>query len=115
MSFTVPSRTDAVLQPNTTYYIWVERASGSLSLMGTMSGREDPQSDPGWRLANGCLINYNHSIGHQSSCLSSSAVKVSVKGRYLPHLSITDASSTEGSDVDFTVTLGEAASEAVTV
>ena len=115
VSFAIPAGTDAVLQANTTYYIWIERTSGSLTLMGTRSDAEDPQSDPGWSLANECLYNHEPSVGHQSSCLSSSAIKVSVKGRYLPALSIADASATEGSDVAFTVTLSAAVSEAVTV
>ncbi len=113
VSFTIPSGTDAVLQANTTYYIWVERVSGSPTLMGTASDEEDPQSDPGWSLADGCL--FNSSSDQQSACPSSESIGVSVRGRYLPQLSIADASVTEGSNADFTVTLSAAGAEAVTV
>ena len=113
-TFTVPSGTSATLEPDTTYYVWVERVSGSLRLTGTRSGREDAESDPGWSLANICRVNYPVSYHHQSPCLIG-AFKVSLKGRYLPLVSVADASAVEGSDVVFTVTLNETSSEEVTV
>ena len=105
------------LAPNTTYFLQIDHIAGSLSLLFTKSDGEDIESDPGWTLADRCLSR-DQSATAFAGCVFSKALRVTISGDAddgLPKLSVSDASVVEGSNLEFTVTLSEAASETVTV
>ncbi len=105
------------LTANTSYFVRAERVTGSLAMTGTKTDAEDPQSDPGWRLADAWLYKRTGTSGY-SSCFFSKAVRVVIRGPSsvgVPTLSVADASATEGSNVEFTVTLSEPVADPVTV
>ena len=115
-AFAAPEGSGVTLAANTSYYIQVEHAVGSLSMTVTKADAEDPQSDPGWSIADVCQFE-RASEGRYLNCPFSKALSLSVNGpssTASPLLSIADAAATEGSNVEFTVTLSKPAA-AVTV
>ena len=113
----VPDGQTIVLAANTSYFVRVERVAGSLAMTGTKADAEDPQSDPGWSLADACQYKRTGTSGY-STCFFSKTMRVVIRGPSpveTPTLSVADASATEGSNVEFTVTLSETVADPVTV
>ena len=97
------------LTANTSNFVRVERVASSLAVTGTKTDAEDPQSDPGWRLAKACQYKRSGTSWY-STCFSSKALRVVIRGpSYVgaPTLNVADARATEGSNVEFTITLSE--------
>ncbi|MCY4417568.1 MAG: cadherin-like beta sandwich domain-containing protein, partial [Chloroflexi bacterium] len=115
--FSVPVGQTITLTANTSYFVRVEHVAGSLAMTGTKADTEDPQSDPGWSLADACQYKRAGTSGY-STCFFSKAVRVVIRGPSsveTPTLSVADASATEGSNVEFTVALSEPVADPVTV
>ena len=117
LTFTPPDGTTMTLEANTSYFLSVEWTRGAMSLSMTKADSEDATSDPGWSLADVCRA-WNSSKDDYTDCLFSKALRVLINGPSTtsqPLLSISDAFATEGSAVEFAVTMSKAAEAAVTV
>ena len=114
--YTAPAGTTVSLSANTSYVLKLERVSGGFNFETTKSDSEDPETRPGWSAADICLYRYSTAqVFH--NCSFSKVVRFILYGESTntPLLSVSDSSAQEGSDVAFTVTLSEAASDTVTV
>ena len=116
-TFTPPAGAIITLAANTSHFIQIDHSAGSLAMSFTKADAEDPDSDPGWSLANDCQTRSSTDTVY-STCLFSKALRVSIQGPpavSAPALSISDASATEGSSVELTVVMSKPAADSVTV
>ena len=104
--FTASTSTGITLAESTNYILLIERVAGTTLLRSTGSDNEDPESDPGWNLADEC-----------SGCTSSRALQVTFEGQsFLPaEISVSDSDAVEGTNVEFSVSLSHAMPNSVTV
>ena len=103
------------LAANTQYFIVVDVTSSPTNqffIQNTSSDEEDDGAVSGWSIGNTSLYRSWNSTGGWTEWRESK--KISVNGTSsTPTLSVGDASGNEGGDVTFTVTLSEAATDAV--
>ena len=117
-TFTADSNSPIRLSAGTGYFLKVDRVSGDYQIYAVNANGEDAGSSPGWTLANTAL-KWDEALLDYVFDYVGRSLRIVITGYEgsppPPTLSLSDGTATEGSDVDFTITLINAAAYAVTV